>query len=134
MDDAALRHQIATRAGNRCEYCHLPDWLATIDFELDHIVTVFHGGEDALDNLAYACYSCNRYKQSNLAGRNPATGRVVRLFNPRRDRWSAHFAWHGPRLAGKTVRGRVTIEVLRINRPERVAARRFLIEAGIFPA
>lgn len=133
MDYAALRQEVARRAAGRCEYCHIPDWLATIDFELDHIIAGFHHGELKLENVAYACYSCNRYKQSNIAGRNPVTGRMVRLFNPRIDRWSQHFTWHGPSLVGKTTRGRVTIDVLRINRPERLAMRQFLIWAGSFP-
>jgi hypothetical protein len=55
------------------------------------------------------------------------------LFNPRRRRWSAHFAWDGPRLVGKTAIGRTTIRVLNMNHPEAVRLRRLLIEAGLFP-
>ena len=116
-----------------CEYCKLPDWLAAIDFELDHILAEYHGGVRTPDNIAYTCYACNRFKQSNIAGRNPATGRMVRLFNPRKDAWPRHFGWEGAHLVGKTVRGSVTIDVLRINRPERVEMRKWLIEAGKFP-
>jgi hypothetical protein len=109
----------------------MPDSIAVIDFELDHVVADFHGGEWIAANTAYACFACNRFKQSNIAGRNPDTGRVIRLFNPRKDRWKDHFQWHGAVLLGRTPRGRVTIEVLRINRPERIAMREALLEAGL---
>jgi hypothetical protein len=58
---------------------------------------------------------------------------ALRLFNPRRDCWSDHFAWNGPYLVGKTDIGTVTIDVLAINLQYRVAIRTALIEEGIFP-
>ena len=57
MDGATLRQEAARRAAHRCEYCHLPDWLAAIDFELDHIIAGYHHGQFTLDNVAYSCYS-----------------------------------------------------------------------------
>ena len=57
----------------------------------------------------------------------------IPLFNPRTDRWADHFAWDGPVLVDKTPIGKVTIEVLGINLPYRVALRAALIEEGIFP-
>jgi hypothetical protein len=41
-----------------------------------------------------------------------------------------HFEWNGPYLVGKTDIGRVTIEVLAINLPYRVALREVLLEEG----
>ena len=61
------------------------------------------------------------------------TKKLTRLFNPRRDRWNAHFQWDGPVLRGKTAIGRTTLYVLAINHPDRVEVRRLLIEAGLFP-
>jgi hypothetical protein len=46
------------------------------------------------------------------------------------DRWEEHFAWDGARLKGRTAKGRATIGVLRINRPEYVALREALLEEG----
>jgi len=66
-------------------------------------------------NLALACIHCNRYKGPNIAGVDPATGEIVRLFHPRRDKWSVHFTWNGSRLIGRTSIGRATIQVLNIN-------------------
>jgi hypothetical protein len=74
-----------------------------------------------------------RQKGPNIAGLDPNTGRLTRLFNPRRQRWSAHFAWDGPLLVGKTAVGRTTLYVLNMNHPDRVELRRLLIAAGLFP-
>jgi len=55
------------------------------------------------------------------------------LFNPRRHKWVRHFRWQGGYLLGRTPIGRVTIAVLNMNAPFRVALREGLIEQGIFP-
>jgi hypothetical protein len=86
-------------------------------FHVDHIVARQHGGESSLDNLALACLHCNRRKGPNIAGVSQETGEIVRLFHPRRDRWSDHFEWNGAELIGKTGVGRVTTQVLAINDP-----------------
>src|SRR5271166_4827055 len=52
-----------------------------------------HGGLTVLDNLALSCLHCNRHKGPNIAGTDPRTGEVVRLFHPRNDQWSVHFEW-----------------------------------------
>jgi hypothetical protein len=72
-------------------------------------------------------------KSSNLSGRDFVTGRVVLLFNPRRQSWSRHFQWVGPQLIGKSACGRATIDVLNINAPHRVDLRELLIRGGVFP-
>jgi hypothetical protein len=59
------------------------------------------------------------------------TGELVPLFNPRTEVWRDHFEWRGATLEGKTKSGRASIELLEINRPERVEHRRLLIEAGM---
>jgi len=83
-----------------------------------------------LDNLALSCFFCNTFKGPNLAGVDPDTGEVTKLFHPRRDRWPDHFRWNGPVLEGRTAVGRTTIEVLRINRADAIAVRRSLMEEG----
>jgi len=105
--------------------------VALLPFQIDHIIAEKHGGVTAPDNLALSCERCNSHKGPNIAGYTE--GRLVRLFNPRHDRWGDHFAWHGPYLAGKTDIGKVTIDVLGINLRYRVAIRAALIEEGIFP-
>jgi hypothetical protein len=78
----------------------------------------------------YTCAYCNGYKGSNVAGWLPDRQEVVRLFHPRRDDWSTHFAWSGPVVVAKTDIGRVTIEVLRLNSPAAVEVRQSLLELG----
>ncbi len=74
--------------------------------QIDHILARQHGGETNLENLALACVHCNQRKGPNIAGRDPVTGEVVRLFHPRQDVWRDHFEWDGPDLAGRTQIGR----------------------------
>jgi hypothetical protein len=71
-------------------------------------------------------YPLNRFKGPNIAGINPDSGEIVRLFNPRRDIWTEHFIWDGPRLKARSSTGQATIALLRINDPEVVAVRKAL--------
>jgi hypothetical protein len=128
-----LQHQVRGRASHICEYCHLPDALTALPFQIDHIIAEKHGGPTILENLAYSCLHCNTFKGPNIAGVDQATQEVVRLFHPRKDTWEEHFAWDGSRLLGRTVIGRVTIAVLAINTPYRLAVRLALIAEGVLP-
>ena len=124
------RRQVAQRAKGRCEYCHLPQSLTTLPYELDHIRAQKHHGQTTLANLCWACAWCNASKGPNAAGYDPVGGDLVRLFNPRVDDWPEHFFWDGPVLMGRTAIGRATIDVLRINARVRVELRRFLFASG----
>ncbi|MFN0018333.1 MAG: HNH endonuclease [Pirellulaceae bacterium] len=98
--------------------------------EVDHIIAQKHDGETAFENLCLACFACNAFKGPNIAGVDPLTKEICRLFHPRRDVWNEHFAWEGPILAARTAVGRTTLAVLRINQPERVEFRRLLMLSG----
>jgi 5-methylcytosine-specific restriction endonuclease McrA len=63
---------VRRRAGNRCEYCHLPQGAFRRGFHIEHIVARQHGGPASFDNLAFACWSCNLKKGPNLSGIDPA--------------------------------------------------------------
>lgn len=126
-----LRRLIRERANFRCEYCHLPEEVAELRFQADHIVAEKHGGASLAENLCWACFRCNSHKGPNLAGLDEKTGQMARLFNPRTDTWKEHFNWSGPKLIGRTPVGRVTINVLSINRMETVLLRRSLLAEGI---
>ena len=125
-----LRQQVWDRAGGICECCHLPEEFDVRPFQPDHVIATKHHGESSFENLALACLDCNVHKGPNLSGYHAQTGQIVRLFNPRRDQWSQQFHWDGPWLRGKSVIGEVTIDVLAINRPDRVELRRELIGGG----
>jgi hypothetical protein len=111
----------------------VPQQADALPFHIDHIIAQQHGGESVAGNLALACYACNLHKGPNLAGRDPRTLKVVRLFDPRRHPWHRHFRWDGPVLMGRTAIGRATVVTLGINRPHRVELRQFLIGEGTFP-
>jgi hypothetical protein len=128
----ALEAEVIQRAYGRCEYCHFPVAGAELPFHVDHIIAEKHGGLTHSANLAWACFSCNLRKGSNIAGLDPLTGNLTRLFHPRSDIWTEHFTWDGARLTGTTAAGRTTIMVLDINDPDSIALRQSLREEGIF--
>jgi hypothetical protein len=128
----SLADQVRSRAAGRCEYCRLPQEAASVPFEIDHIISRKHHGRTVASNLALTCWYCNAFKGSDIAGLDPATGKLTRLFHPRRHRWEWHFRYHGPVLTGRTAIGRTTIVVLQINCEEAVALRESLIAEGLF--
>jgi HNH endonuclease len=130
--DATLERLVRTRAAERCEYCHLPQDGTRVPLEIDHVIARKHRGRTLPSNLALSCYYCNVYKGPNLTGRDLLTGKVTRLFHPRRHKWSYHFRFDGSILVGRTAIGRTTIDVLKMNHPQLVALRDLLIAAGIF--
>jgi hypothetical protein len=111
----------------------MPHAFDTAPYQIDHIIAEQHGGPTTRENLALSCLHCNKHKGPNLAGLDPLTGQLQRLFHPRQDRWEDHFCWNGPRLVGLTAIGRTTIRVLAINAPLCVAARAELLAEGVFP-
>jgi hypothetical protein len=66
----------------------------------------------------------------------PQTGGMVRLFDPRRQRWSRHFVWSQDflRLIGRSATGRATVVALQLNRPEIINLRLALRAIGEHPA
>ena len=129
--DRQLQQLVWQRAKRRCEYCQVPADVELLPFQIDHIISEKLHGPTVSENLALSCERCNSHKGPLAAGY--LGGKHVPLFNPRKDRWSDHFEWNGPQLLGKTDVGRVTIDVLAINLPYRIALRAALIDEGIFP-
>jgi hypothetical protein len=129
--NSQLRDLVTARANGRCEYCHFPAGFSYLGFQIDHIIAEKHGGATVAGNLAWVCYYCNTYKGPNIAGWDQTRNQVVRLFNPRKDRWADHFRWEGPVLVGQTEIGDVTINVLAINEPKSVEVRDWLMHLGV---
>lgn len=129
----ALRRQVRQRAHDCCEYCQLPQSCTLLPHEADQIRAQKHKGRTNHDNLCWACALCNSHKGSDVSAYIPGTDELIRLFNPRVDVWSEHFAWDGPRLTGLTDMARATLELLQINAERRVQLRRMLMEVGLFP-
>ena len=77
----ALEAEVRRRASGRCEYCLFPEAAAELSFHLDHIIARKHGGKTDSGNLAWACFSCSLRKGANIAGFDPATGELTRIFH-----------------------------------------------------
>ena len=59
---AHLERLVRLRAGDRCEYCQLPELPAPFPLTIDHVIARQHGGESTAQNLALACGHCNHRK------------------------------------------------------------------------
>ena len=131
----ALRERVADQAGHRCGYCLTSSRLVGATFELDHLLPESLGGATEEDNLWLACPQCNRHKGNRIVAPDPLTGEEARLFDPRRQAWSEHFAWAeaGDRIVGLTPTGRATVVALQLNRTVLVHARRAWVEVGWHP-
>jgi hypothetical protein len=130
---AALRAHVRERASGRCEYCLLHEDDAWSPHEPDHAIASKHRGRTESNNLVWTCFFCNRHKGSDLASIDEITGRIVRLFNPRRDRWARHFKLDGARIVPRTAIARVTEFLLKFNRSDRVRVRAELLRQGLYP-
>lgn len=115
---AATQQKVRQRANYLCEYCHTAEQWQYVPFTVDHVIPVDQGGRDSFDNLALACFHCNRRKSNALTAFDPLTNKTVPLFNPRQHSWNEHFVWSvdGLRLIGRTEISRATIQLLNLNR------------------
>lgn len=121
----AVQNQVRQRANFLCEYCHADEKWQYVQFTLDHIIPLKQGGDNSLNNLALACFHCNRYKAASQVAVDPLTQRTVPLFNPRRQSWSQHFIWSTDSLTviGTSEIGRATLDNLQLNRERIVVIR-----------
>ena len=125
----SLRRLVAARADNLCEYCLLHEDDMLFGCEVDHIISEKHGGLTQEENLAYACFSCNRNKGSDIASLIPDTQRLVRFFAPRQDLWHQHFHLDEPNgmvIVPLTEIGEATARISGFNEPDRLLERRAL--------
>ena len=130
----AMRRAVVDRARDRCEYCGIPEGAVIAPHEPDHVIGEQHGGATSLDNLALACFRCNRYKGPNIATLDPSSGTLTPLYNPRVDRWSEHFQLTGALIQPLTAQGRGTVALLHLNDEQRVALRTELLRQGRYEA
>lgn len=130
---AELRRLVIVRAGGLCEYCLIHEADTWLGCQIDHVISEKHGGPTTADNLAYACVFCNRRKGTDLGSIVQQSGAFVRFFNPRTDRWSAHFRVNGALVESLTEIGEVTLKILDMNSAERLLERAALLAIGRFP-
>jgi hypothetical protein len=128
-----LRRLVRARAGERCEYCLVPEQLTLAPHWVDHVVAEKHGGQTEEGNLALSCVLCNQHKGTDLTSIDPQTGQIAALFHPRRDRWFDHFRLTRAHIEPLTATGRVTVRLLQLNHPDRVEERELLLRLGLEP-
>lgn len=56
----AERRAVYDKCNGHCAYCGCD--LEYKDMQADHLVPLYNGGADELDNMLPACRSCNHYK------------------------------------------------------------------------
>ena len=130
---AELRQVIAARANFLCEYCLIAEADTFYGCEVDHIISLKHGGSSEADNLAYACALCNRSKGSDV-GSISTTGEFSRFFNPRTDRWGEHFRLEQAVIRPLTAVGEVSARILEFNNSARLHEREEMIRFGKYPS
>lgn len=126
---------IEKRAEYRCEYCKAPAVFSPHPCTIDHIIPLKRGGETQLQNLAYACFGCNRHKYYKTYAVDPFSQQEILLFNPRIHSWKDHFTWDDDltQVLGLTAIGRATVLQLKLNRPALLRMRQELIEINRHP-
>ena len=131
----ATQNQVRQRANYLCEYCHASEKWQYVPFTVDHIIPLSKCGSNSIDNLALACFHCNRQKSDNVTAIDNQSGAEVPLFNPRSDSWQEHFIWSTDRLriVGLTPTGQATVAALAFNRERIINIRAADVEIGRHP-
>lgn len=117
------RRFLAQRAEYCCEYCHFPEYYSFWSFQVDHIISLKHGGDSSLENLAWSCFPCNNHKGSDISTLLLPEKDLIRLFNPRIDNWQAHFLIKDGVITSETNIGKATIKLLKMNIQDRITER-----------
>ena len=121
----SLRNLVRERATFVCEYCHTAERWQLTKFTIDHVMPVSLGGTDDPENLALACFHCNRRKSNNVTVIQGDNAEGIELFNPRTMSWRDHFAWSidSITIIPLTETGNVTVNLLILNDPRLVQLR-----------
>lgn len=114
---------VEERANGRCEYCRMSKILQRAPFHVEHTTPTSKGGTDDPENLAWSCGACNLCKSNRTHLMDPDTGQLMRIFNPRIDRWEEHLEFDGYRLVGRSAVGRALIAGLDLNDFQRLLIR-----------
>ena len=102
-------------------------------FHLEHVRPASRGGTTDAANLALACPSCNLHKSDRLTVADPADGRFVPLFDPRRQGWADHCGWNKFEVTARTAVGRAAVTALKLNDPRRLQIREAEALFDLFP-
>lgn len=119
-----LHEQVRHACGCRCGYCRVTETAVGAELTVDHYQPRAAGGNDALENLVYACHRCNLYKGDYWpTPEEVAAGQFV--LHPRRDDSAQHLREN--EMTGEfeplTATGAFNIRLLHLNRPQLIAHR-----------
>jgi HNH endonuclease len=126
-----MRKIVRNRALRCCEYCLVDEDTVFLSHEIDHIISLKHGGLNTIKNLALACALCNRYKGTDVG--SIFQGQFLRFFNPRIDIWTEHFRLDGAFIQPLTPMGEITAKILGLNNVDRIIERQIYIESKMYP-
>ena len=129
---SSLRDFVIQRAQRICEYCLAFEGYSFVKFQMEHIISIKHGGKTEADNLALSCFYCNNAKGSDL-GTILENEVFTRFFHPRNDNWWDHFELDNHLFIPRSKIGEGTIKILALNHEERLVERLAFLEVGKFP-
>jgi len=67
MPPAAIRRFVFERAFFLCEYCLLHESDSYLPHQIEYVISQKHKGGHDIENLACACFFCNRLKGTDLS-------------------------------------------------------------------
>ena len=103
-------------------------------FHVEHVIPRSSGGSDSVDNLAWACPSCNLHKADRVSFQlDPSSNDDIPLFHPRVDKWMDHFKWDDYTIVARSDVGRATIVALQLNHERRLKIRQAEQLFELFP-
>jgi hypothetical protein len=129
----ATRQLVMARAGYRCEYCRILEYLSSFAYHVDHIIGLQHGGPNTPNNLAFGCSPCNWKKGPNISTVLEFDSPLIPLFNPRTQDWFEHFEAKNGLLIPRTIIGEATIKLLDLNQLNKIEERFEMTLAGFYP-
>ncbi len=122
MVSQMLRESVRALYDFRCGYCGVTETESGGQLEIDHFLPRSHGGKDTLDNLVYACPTCNRFKGDYWPVLEASPD--LMLLHPQQDDLFVHVRLlPDGRLIGLTKRGWFHIQRLRLNRAQLIELR-----------
>jgi len=130
-----IQEKVRERAKYLCEYCHAAEQWQYVKFTVDHVIPLSKNGTDTLDNLALACFHCNRRKSNKITAIDSELNCEIPLFNPRKQKWNDHFIWSSDKLKiiGLTSVGKITVKTLLLNRERIINIRSADVLVGRHP-
>ena len=116
----SLLDAVRMRFNYGCGYCGTHEEESGARLTIDHYRPRSRGGTDATENLVYCCHACNEFKGSYWT-----EDIENRILHPLRDDLTQYYVERlDHNLVPLNERGRLHIDLLRLNRAEQIATRR----------